>query len=354
MPFETLEELLEKIAPGTTLRDAIDRIVEQGHGGLLVLSSLDEIEDIITTGFQIDSEVTSQRLSELSKMDGAIVIDDSLRRITYANAHLSPDPSIESLETGTRHKAAEQTAKQLRLPVLAISERRDRVTVYFKDQRYILRDISTIMSKVNQALLIMDQYRGNYDDAVQELTALELDGNVLPFHVANPLTKIGQMLTLKEEILRMFVELGEEKALPGRQLDNMVAGIENNLEFIVKDFQKTETEETFEETREKIIDLCTDTPPSTKEIMGLLGYEEEDLDDFLVPRGYRILHQIPRLPHTVIERVVDKFGNLEEILSAEKEELQEVKGIAETRSNTIKAGLKRLEHRITLMEESET
>ncbi|MFB6215226.1 MAG: DNA integrity scanning diadenylate cyclase DisA [Candidatus Bipolaricaulia bacterium] len=345
---------MEEIAPGTTLREAIDRIVEQGHGGLLVLSSLEEMEDIITTGFRIDAEVTSQRLSELSKMDGAIVIDDGIRKITYANAHLSPDPSIESLETGTRHKAAEQTAKQLRLPVVAISERRDRVTVYYKDQRYILRDISTIMSKVNQALLIMDQYRGNYDDAIQELTALELDGNVLPFHVANPLTKIGQMLTLREEILRMFIELGEEKALPGRQLDNMIAGIESDLEFIVKDFKRTDPEENFEEIREKIIDLCTDTPPSTKEIMGLLGYEEEELDDFLFPRGYRVLHQIPRLPHTVIERMIDKFDNLEGILSAEKDELKEVKGIAETRSNTIKAGLKRLKNRVTLMEELET
>ena len=353
MPFKTLEELLEKTAPGTKLRDAIDRIVEQGNGGMLVLSSLDTVEELITTGFRIDSEITSQRISELSKMDGAIVIDDDLERITYANAHLSPDPSIESKETGTRHKAAEQSAKQLKIPVIAISERRNRVTLYFKDQRYILREISTIMSKVNQALLIMEQYRGNYDEAIQELTALELDGNVLPFHVANPLSEIGQMLTLKEEILRMFVELGEEKALPGRQLDNMMAGIERDLEFMIKDFQK-EPEDNYDEVRSKIIDLCSDTPPPTKRIMALLGYEEEDLDEFLSPRGYRVLHQIPRLPHSVIERMVEKFGDLEKILEADREELQQVRGIAETRSNTIKAGLKRLENRITLMEELET
>ena len=353
MSFDSLEELLENIAPGTKLRDGVNRIVEQGHGGLLVLSPVQKIEEIITTGFKVDAEVTSQRLSELSKMDGAIVIDDDLKKITYANAHLSPDPAIESQETGTRHKAAEQTAKQIRIPVVAISERRNRVTVYYRDQRYILREISTIMSKVNQALLIMDQYRGNYDEALQELTALELDGNVLPFHVANPLTKIGQMLTLKNEILRMFVELGEEKALPGRQLDNMVAGVESELEFIIKDFHR-DPKDDVEEVRESIIELCTDTPPSTKRIMALLGYEEEDLDDFLTPRGYRILHQIPRLPNTVIERMVDEFGNLENILKSSKEDLQEVKGIAETRSNTIKAGLKRLENRITLMEELET
>jgi len=353
MSFNSLEELLENIAPGTKLRDAVNRIVEQGHGGLLVISPLEKIEEIITTGFSLNTEVTSQRLSELSKMDGAIVINDDLQRITYANAHLSPDPSIESLETGTRHKAAEQTAKQIGIPVVAISERRNRVTVYYRDQRYILREISTIMSKVNQALLIMDQYRGNYDEALQELTALELDGNVLPFHVANPLTKIGQMLTLKKEILRMFVELGEEKALPGRQLDNMMAGVESDLRLIIKDFQK-DPKDNVKEVRESIIELCADTPPSIKRIMALLGYEEEDLDDFLTPRGYRVLHQIPRLPHTVIERMVDEFDNLENILEASKEELQDVKGIAETRSNTIKAGLKRLENRITLMEELET
>lgn len=353
MAFKTLEDLLERTAPGTKLRDAIDRIVEQGNGGMLVLSSLDTVEELITTGFRIDSKVTSQRVSELSKMDGAIVIDDNLEKITYANAHLAPDPSIESRETGTRHKAAEQTAKQLKIPVIAISERRNRVTVYYRERRYILRDISTIMSKVNQALLIMEQYRGRYDEAMQELTALELDGNVLPFHVANPLTKIGQMITLKKEILRMFIELGEEKALPGRQLDNMMAGIERDLEFMIKDFQK-EPEEDSKETRDEIIELCSDTPPPTKQVMALLGYEEEDLDEFLSPRGYRVLHQIPRLPHSVIERMVDEFGKLENILEASREELQQIRGIAETRSNTIQAGLTRLENRITLMEELET
>lgn len=352
MSFDSLEELLEQIAPGTILRDALDRIVEQSHGGLIVLSQLDKIEEIITSGFRLEAEVTAQRLSELSKMDGAIIIDEDLSAISYANAHLAPDPSIESLETGTRHKAAEQTAKQFKIPVIAISERRDRVTIYLNNARYILRDISTIMSKVNQALLIMEQYRGNYDDDLQELTALEFDGNVLPFHVVNPITTIGQMTTLKSEIKRMFLELGEEKTLPSRQLENMMSGIEADLRFIIKDFKKDDPKDV-EPLEKEIIELCADTPPSTKQVMELLGYDEEDLDEFLTSRGYRVLHKIPRLPHVVIERIVDKFGSLEQILKAEREELEDVKGVAETRSNTIKAGLQRLENRITIMEDLE-
>lgn len=353
MGFDTLEDLLKEVAPGTTFRDALDRIVEQGHGGLIVISKAEEITEIITSGFQLDANFTAQRLSELSKMDGAIIIDEGLGKITYANAHLAPDSNIESLETGTRHKAAEQTAKQLKIPVIAISERRNRITVYFEDQRYILREISTIMSKVNQALLIMEQYRGNYDEDLQELTILELDGNVLPYHVVNPITTIGQMLTLKDEIDRMFLELGEEKTLPGRQLDNMISGIEEDLEFIIKDFCR-DCEGNVDDLKEQIIEICSDTPPPTKRLMSILGYEEEHLDEFLSSRGYRILHKIPRLPHVVIERIVEKFGTLENILQAHRNELQDVKGVAETRSNTIKAGLQRLENRITIMEELES
>ncbi len=353
MGFATIEELLREVAPGTTFRDALDRIVEQGHGGLIVISELEEVEEIITSGFKLDARLTAQRLSELSKMDGAIVVGSNLAKITYANAHLAPDPTIESLETGTRHKAAEQTAKQLKLPVIAISERRNRITAYFEEERYILREIATIMSKVNQALLIMEQYRGNYDDDLQELTALELDGNVLPYHVVNPITTIGQMLTLKKEINRMFLELGEEKTLPSRQLGNMISGIEEDLEFIIKDFRR-DPEGDVDKLMKEIIDLCSETPPSTKKLMALLGYEEENLDEFLQSRGYRVLHKIPRLPHVVIARIVDKFGALENILQARQDDLQDVKGVAETRSNTIKAGLQRLENRITIMEDLES
>ncbi|MFP3952830.1 MAG: DNA integrity scanning diadenylate cyclase DisA [Candidatus Bipolaricaulota bacterium] len=353
MGIDTLEELLREVAPGTTFRDALDRIVEQGHGGLIVVSEMEDITEIITSGFKLDSGLTAQRLSELSKMDGAIIVDSNLARINYANAHLSPDPTIESLETGTRHKAAEQTAKQLKLPVIAISERRNRITVYFEEERYILREISTIMSKVNQALLIMEQYRGNYDDDLQELTVLELDGNVLPYHVVNPITTIGQMLTLKKEINRMFLELGEEKTLPSRQLDNMISGIEEDMEFIIKDFCR-DLEGDVDDLVAEVIELCSETTPSTKKLMALLGYEEEHLDEFLSSRGYRILHKIPRLPHVVIERIVDRFGTLENILQARRDDLQDVKGVAETRSNTIKAGLQRLENRITIMEDLES
>ncbi|MBS3813063.1 DNA integrity scanning protein DisA, partial [Candidatus Bipolaricaulota bacterium] len=171
--------------------------------------------------------------------------------------------------------------------------------------------------------------------------------------VVNPITTIGQMLTLKKEINRMFLELGEEKTLPSRQLNNMISGIEEDMEFIIKDFCR-DLEGDVDDLVAEVIELCSETTPSTKKLMALLGYEEEHLDEFLSSRGYRILHKIPRLPHVVIERIVDRFGTLENILQARRDDLQDVKGVAETRSNTIKAGLQRLENRITIMEDLES
>ncbi|MFP4589526.1 MAG: DNA integrity scanning diadenylate cyclase DisA [Candidatus Bipolaricaulota bacterium] len=350
MEFNSLQDLLGHIAPGTEIRDAIDRIVEQGNGGLIVIAELEQVSEVITSGFEMDADFTSQRLAELAKMDGALILSEEMTAITYSNTHLAPDPTISTDETGTRHKAAEQTAKQLGIPVIAISERRKRITIYFNDQRYILRDLATIISKVNQALLILDQYRNDFDEAIRELTALELDGRVLPFHVANVLRRIAQMLDLRDEIRRMFVELGEEKDLPARQLDNLLVGIEREFHLLIKDFQK-DLEKSPEEIQPEILDLSADELLSTENIMGPLGYEDEELDSFLSSRGFRILNKIPRLPNPVIERMVEEFDNLDEVLKVDKERLKEVKGIAEARANTIKAGLRRLENRITIMEE---
>lgn len=352
MSFNSLEDLLAKIAPGTRIRDGVDRIVEQGNGGLICIAELENVESIITAGFKMNARCTPQRLSELAKMDGAVVINEQMSKISYSNVHLAPDPSIPTDETGTRHKAAEQTAVQLSIPVIAISERRKRITVYYESQRYILRDLSTIISKVNQALLILDQYRTDFDDAMRELTVLELDGRVLPFHVANVLHRIVQILRMREEISRMFIELGEEKDLPERQLENLLVGVSSDFDYLIRDFQ-TDTEEDPEEIQEQILNLPSESLLSTEKVMSPLGYEDSDLDRFLSSRGFRLLSRIPRLPSSVIERMVKEFENLDEILAVDKERLKEVKGIAEARANTIKAGLRRLENRITLMEELE-
>lgn len=349
MPKSVREEgflkVLGKVAPGTPLRDAINSIVQMRNGGLIVLCDLERAHKVVQAGFFLNADFTPQRVVELSKMDRAIVIDEDLRRIFYANAYLVPDPHIESDETGTRHLTAEKVAKQLNVATIAISaERMGRVTIYYGPIKYVLQDISVLSARVNQALRILEQYRATYNELSQELMALELEGRVLPYHVANILQNIVQILDTEEEIRRWFVELGEERELMELLLEWLMVGIQEQAELLVLDFQVNRR------APHTIIEEIRLLPPeellSTEKILEVLGYEsnEEILDQVLPSRGFRVLSQIPRLPRSVIEDLVNAFGSLRAILRATEKDLMEVKGIAEVRARAIRAGLRRLKN----------
>jgi len=345
---EQFLELLGRLAPGTPLREALDSIVELGNGGLILIADEEQAKQVVQSGFRIDAEFTPQRLVELAKMDRAVVIDPRLRKILYANAYLVPDPEIPSEETGTRHLTADKVAKQLGVPVIAISATRGRVTIYYGEIKYVLQDLSAISSRVNQALRILEHYRNAFDALLEELTVLELEGRVFPFHVANVIQSIVQMLETEDEIRRWFIELGREKELMELLLEWMMLGVRRTFELIVRDFQQNDRP--VEEIIEEIRALPTEELLSSERIMQVLGYEggEEALDVAIPSRGYRVLSEIPRLPMSVIERLVEELGNLQRILKASEEELMQVKGIAEVRARAIKAGLARLKRRLAL------
>lgn len=345
-----LMDVLRATAPGTLLRDAIDNIVDLGRGGLLLIASEDQAEQVVETGFEIRTKITPQRVIELSKMDRAIVVDDKIQTILYANAYLMPDPKISSDETGTRHMAAEKVAKQLGVTTIAVSASRGRVTIYCGPHRHTLRHIISLNAQANQALRILEQYRATFDDLSRELTSLELEGRVLPYHVANLIQTIIQMLTIRGEIERIFVELGEEKELMELQLDWLMQDVEDELKHVVWDMRASDLNR--DDALEAIQSLTHDELPSTEKVMEALGYEasEEEMDEAIASRGYRVLSQIPRIPLSVIERLVEHYGSLKEIRRETEEDLMEIKGIGQVRARTIRLGVQRLERSLMYWE----
>ncbi len=345
-----LLKILKVIAPGTPLREAIDSIVELGRGGLLMIANEEKAQQVVKSAFELRTKLTPQRLVELSKMDRAIVIDEDLQTILYANAYLVPDPEIPSAETGTRHLTAEKVAKQLQVTTIAISASRGRVTVYHGGHKHMLQDTITLTARANQALRILEQYRGTFDDLSRELTALEFEGRVLPYHVATFIQTIVQMLAIQEEIEEIFIELGEEKELMELQLDWLMLDVREEFALVLRDFAAEDGPP--EKIMEEIQALSPEELLSTEKIMETLGYEtgEELLDQTLPSRGYRVLHQIPRLPLSIMERLTQEFGTLQGILDASEEELMEVKGIARVRARTIRMGLQRLKRSLLLWE----
>ena len=169
---------LEMVAPGTALREGIDNILDARTGGLIVIGDADELAFLFSGGIKLDLDYSPAFLYELAKMDGAIVLSSNATKIVHVNVQLTPDPTILTLETGTRHRTAERVSKQTDAIVVAVSERREVVSLYVDGVKYILEDIPVVLAKANQALATLDKYRSRLDQVSTRLTALEFEGGV--------------------------------------------------------------------------------------------------------------------------------------------------------------------------------
>jgi diadenylate cyclase len=289
-----LVRALEMVAPGTAVREGIEHILHAHTGALICIGDTDELSFLYSGGVRLDIDYTPPLLYQLAKMDGAIILSENATKIHWANVQLMPDPTIASLETGTRHRTAERVSKQTDALVIAISADRSIVSLYLDGAKYILEDIPVVLAKANQALATLDKYRSRLDQVSTRLTALEFEGGVTLHDVLTVLQRSELVTRMAVEIERYIVELGTE----GRLID-----------------------------------------------MQLLGYDRKvnTLDHPVSPRGYRILGRIPRLPKLLIQRIVSEFGGLEEILAATDAELEAVDGVGDVRAKEIREGLRRLQ-----------
>ncbi|MDI3533735.1 MAG: diadenylate cyclase [Thermosediminibacterales bacterium] len=342
--------VLSIIAPGTPLREGLENILRAKTGALIVISSSPEVLKITNGGFKINSEFTPANLYELAKMDGAIILSDDAKQILYANTQLTPDSEIISNETGIRHRTAERVAKQTGALVVSISQRRNIITLYKGSIKYILRDINVILNKANQAIQTLDKYKAVLEKALNNLSALELENIVTMFDVATVLQRTEMVLRIVEEIENYIVELGNEGRLVSMQLDELVADVEREGFLVCKDYLVENDERTSETVFETMSEFNSEELLNLTNFSRALGYSGgvSTLEQPLMPKGYRILNKIPRLPLSVIENLVNEFKSLQKIMNATIEELDEVEGIGEVRARAIKEGLLRIREQVVL------
>lgn len=330
---------LKMISPGTSLRLGIDHVLKAKTGGLIVIADGDDVMKIVDGGFQINAEYSPAYLYELAKMDGAIVLSGDIKTILYANAQLIPDYSIETSETGTRHRTAERVAKQTGSIVIAISQRRNVITVYQDDKKYVIEDISKIFTKANQALQTLEKYKAVLDQAIISLTALEFKDLVTLYDVILVVQKIEMVMRVTNIIEKYIVELGIEGTLLSMQVDELMGTTKIDQNQILKDYKRNDM--TLAEFKKKIISLSSEELLDLANIAKMIGYTgfSESMDMPVRPRGYRILNKIHRLPSTIIENLVNYFEDFQDILDATTEDLDDVEGIGEIRAKYIKNGL---------------
>lgn len=340
---------LKLVAPGTPLREGLDSILRAKTGALIVIGDTPEVLRLVEGGFQIDTEFTPTGLYELAKMDGAIVLSHDARRILYANAQLIPDPSIPSGETGIRHRTAERVARQTGTLVIAISQRRRVITLYRGADRYSLQDISVILSKANQAVQTLEKYKGVLDKAMINLTALEFEDLVTVYDVARVVQRGEMVLQVVKELENYISELGTEGRLITMQVEELLANVREELLYVIQDYLDSE-EKNAEDVLQAIASWSPDDLLDLSNISRILGYgaSASILDLSIYPRGYRILRRIPRLPSQIIENLIRTFKNVQNILKASIEELDDVEGIGEIRAQAIRNGLHRLQEQVML------
>jgi diadenylate cyclase len=333
-----------QVAPGTDLRQGMDDIIRSREGALIVVGDPDELSFLYSGGMKLDLPFSPQLLYEVAKMDGAIIVNQDLTRLAYANVQLMPDPTIASEETGTRHRTAERVAKQTGALVISISQQRLTVTVFLGRRRYQLEPVADVLAKTNQALGTLETYRQRLDNVLTRLTALEFQNAVVLDDVLVVLQRAELTTRMAEEIERACIELGSEGRMIRMQLDELVGEVPREKAAVLYDYHAKGGVEATREGLEALSELAYKDLLEF-ELLAVLGYpaSTNPLDHSVAPRGYRVLSRVPRLPDTVIRNVVGRFTTLEAIVRASQRDLEAVEGVGAVRAREIREGLRRLQ-----------
>ncbi|EUA23541.1 disA bacterial checkpoint controller linker region family protein [Mycobacterium xenopi 4042] len=342
-----MREAISRLAPGTGLRDGLERILRGRTGALIVLGYDDSVEAICDGGFSLDVRYAPTRLRELAKMDGAVVLSTDGSRIVRANVQLVPDPSIPTDESGTRHRSAERAAIQTGFPVISVSHSMNIVTVYVGGERHVLADSATILSRANQAIATLERYKARLDEVSRQLSRAEIEDFVTLRDVMTVVQRLELVRRIGLVIENDAVELGTDGRQLRLQLEELLGGNDAARELIVRDYHanpeppsKAQVAATLDE-----LDALSDTELLDFTVLAkVFGYPStaEAQDSAMSARGYRAMAGIPRLQFAHVDLLVRTFGSLQDLLAATATDLQSVDGIGAMWARHVREGLSQL------------
>jgi diadenylate cyclase len=340
-----LRSALAQIAPGTALRDGLDRIVRAKRGALVVVSDGPDVLAICSGGLLLDAPFSPQRLAEVAKMDGAIILASDASRIARANVHLVPDPTVPTGETGTRHRTAERVARSLGVTVISVSEAMQSIGVYVADAKQQLEEIPRLLGRANQAVQTLERQKNRLDDSATTLTTLEVEDLVTLRDVVTMLQRSETVRRVAEDLQSTIIELGVEGAHVRLQLEELVGDVDDDRALVLRDYLPEETPDRVDDALKLLASLSTDEVLDLRMVVVAVGLSvpgEVDLDIGVTPRGYRLLTKLPRLPDRVIDAIVGRFANLPRLLRATAIDLDGVGGLGRADAYALKDGLSRL------------
>lgn len=335
---------LKMVAPGTALREGIENVLRAHTGGLIVLGDFEDVRKICQGGFHIEDEFNPSRLYELAKMDGAIILDERGKMIWRANVQLQPTVDDNVPETGIRHRIAARTAIQTGAIVIAISQRRSMITLYRGHDRFVFDETVNLMTKATQALQTLERYCIELQKDFSSLTFLEFEDNVLVNDVVKTVQRCEMVKRISEEIDFYLLQMGDDGFLIEMQKNELTGEVLEEYHDLLVDYSVKADRRSVSATEKKISEMNDGDLFDKIYLAKFLGFGagNELLDAHVRPLGYRVLNQVPRLPHPIIGKIVEFFGrDFQRICEATVEELDEVEGVGRVRSNMIYRSLRR-------------
>lgn len=331
-----LEQIFKIIAPGEPLRNAIEKIQEASLGALLVLSSIDSMEDYIDGGFELNTNFSPQKVYELAKMDGAVLISEDLKTIYGANIQLQAGKNVDTDESGTRHRTADKIAKLTNKIVVTISERRKKITVFKGDFKYSLEPIGDLLIKSTQALNSLEKYSSSVNNFFTDLTISELESTVILDELINGLRYFYLMFTMDKEVKQYIMELGIEGRLLELQYYEVMANQKQYFNNFIRDYS-AKSKKNLEKTFNDLMMLEKDELRDDDKLAKILGYDLKlvQLEENLIPKGYRLVSKVKKLNKKDVENIVSTFGNLNNILNATYDEIFSIKGMGKFKTERL-------------------
>ena len=326
---------LTQLLPGEPLRIGVDLIADKKSGALIVIGSSAKLEKISSGGVDlINCEYSPEMLSELAKMDGAIIVDELVTKILKANVHLNPSDTLNTTQTGTRHRTAERTAEETSLTVITVSEESSLVKVFTNSDTTELEEPSVILGRVNESLQSVDRMRRRFDDAVAELGELEIENSLSNQQVLEVIQR-GELLTrLAKQVRSEALRLGGEAGLVLIQIDSLESGVTDTLNLVLKDHLPAKKYRNIAKATDEISRQSYEELNDINYLGSVLG--KLPLDDLSTSKGYRVLARLPNLPENLHDSIIQKFKTLPKLLSSSPEKLYEIEGIGQGRAQQLR------------------
>ena len=325
----------DQLIPGQPLRNGVDLIADKKTGALIVVGTSTKLEKISSGGVSLNNcTYTPEMLSELSKMDGAIIVDKNVNEILKANVHLNPSDEILTSQTGTRHRTAERVSIETELRVVAVSEESSTIKVFNGNDVIELEESSIIFGRVNESLQSIDRTRRRFDDAVLELGELEIENTLTNQQVLEVIQR-GELLgRLSHQVRKEASDLGEDSGLVMIQIDSLESGVRNTLDLVLKDHLPSKRFRSINKAVDEISNLTYEELNTIQHLGSVLFMEP--LDEVAISKGYRVLARLPGLPDNLHDSLIQKFKTLPNLLNASTDKLFEVDGIGRNRAQQLR------------------